>query len=53
MDEKIGGDFFRRDAASGGFCMAAVVPGRIVILDEPTNDIDHCAAVCSGKRYEL
>src|SRR5207247_4556689 len=23
-----------------GFCMAAVVPGRIVILDEPTNDID-------------
>jgi ABC-2 type transport system ATP-binding protein len=23
-----------------GFCMAAVVPGRIVILDEPTNDVD-------------
>ncbi len=22
------------------FCMAAVVPGRIVVLDEPTNDID-------------
>jgi ABC-2 type transport system ATP-binding protein len=22
------------------FCMAAVVPGRIVILDEPTNDVD-------------
>jgi ABC-2 type transport system ATP-binding protein len=22
------------------FCMAAVAPGRIVILDEPTNDID-------------
>jgi ABC-2 type transport system ATP-binding protein len=22
------------------FCMAAVVPGRIVIVDEPTNDID-------------
>jgi ABC-2 type transport system ATP-binding protein len=22
------------------FCMAAVVPGRVVILDEPTNDID-------------
>jgi ABC-2 type transport system ATP-binding protein len=22
------------------FCMATVVPGRIVILDEPTNDID-------------
>jgi ABC-2 type transport system ATP-binding protein len=22
------------------FCMAAVVPGKIVILDEPTNDID-------------
>jgi ABC-2 type transport system ATP-binding protein len=34
------------DTFSGGmrrlvaFCMAAVVPGRIVILDEPTNDID-------------
>ncbi len=34
------------DDFSGGmrrlvaFCMAAVVPGRIVILDEPTNDID-------------
>ena len=33
-------------AFSGGvhrltaFCMAAVVPGKIVILDEPTNDID-------------
>lgn len=33
-------------AFSGGvhrltaFCMAAVVPGRVVILDEPTNDID-------------
>jgi len=23
-----------------GFCMAAVVPGRVVVLDEPTNDID-------------
>ena len=23
-----------------GFCMAAVAPGRIVILDEPTNDVD-------------
>jgi len=23
-----------------GFCMAAVVPGRLVILDEPTNDVD-------------
>jgi ABC-2 type transport system ATP-binding protein len=23
-----------------GFCMAAVIPGRIVILDEPTNDVD-------------
>ena len=22
------------------FCMAAVVPGRIVVLDEPTNDVD-------------
>jgi ABC-2 type transport system ATP-binding protein len=34
------------DTFSGGmrrlvaFCMAAVVPGKIVILDEPTNDID-------------
>jgi ABC-2 type transport system ATP-binding protein len=34
------------DTFSGGmrrlvaFCMAAVVPGRIVILDEPSNDID-------------
>jgi ABC-2 type transport system ATP-binding protein len=34
------------DTFSGGmrrlvaFCMAAVVPGRVVILDEPTNDID-------------
>jgi ABC-2 type transport system ATP-binding protein len=34
------------DSFSGGmrrlvaFCMAAIVPGRIVILDEPTNDID-------------
>jgi ABC-2 type transport system ATP-binding protein len=23
-----------------GFCMAAAVPGRVVILDEPTNDVD-------------
>jgi len=23
-----------------GFCMAAVVPGRLVVLDEPTNDVD-------------
>jgi ABC-2 type transport system ATP-binding protein len=23
-----------------GFCMAAVVPGRVVVLDEPTNDVD-------------
>jgi ABC-2 type transport system ATP-binding protein len=23
-----------------GFCMATVVPGRVVILDEPTNDVD-------------
>lgn len=22
------------------FCMAAVVPGRVVVLDEPTNDVD-------------
>ncbi len=34
------------DIFSGGmrrlvaFCMAVVVPGRVVILDEPTNDID-------------
>jgi len=34
------------DSFSGGmrrlvaFCMAVVVPGRIVILDEPTNDVD-------------
>ena len=36
----------RRSQLSGGverlvaFCMAAVEPGRIVILDEPTNDVD-------------
>lgn len=23
-----------------GFCMAAVCPGRVVVLDEPTNDVD-------------
>ena len=23
-----------------GFCLAAVAPGRVVVLDEPTNDID-------------
>src|SRR4051812_19307729 len=23
-----------------GFCMAAVIPGRVVVLDEPTNDVD-------------
>ena len=23
-----------------GFCMAAVSPGRVVVLDEPTNDVD-------------
>lgn len=23
-----------------GYCMAAVAPGKIVILDEPTNDVD-------------
>jgi len=23
-----------------GFCMAAVVPGRVVVRDEPTNDVD-------------
>lgn len=41
-------EWSRKNAAvfSGGvrrlvaFCMAAVVPGRVVILDEPTNDID-------------
>jgi len=36
----------RADQLSGGvarltsFCLAAVVPGRLVILDEPTNDVD-------------
>jgi ABC-2 type transport system ATP-binding protein len=36
----------RKVPLSGGvsrlvaFCMAAVVPGRVVVLDEPTNDID-------------
>jgi ABC-2 type transport system ATP-binding protein len=36
----------RGETLSGGvrrlvsFCMAVVVPGRIVILDEPTNDVD-------------
>ena len=36
----------KRQPLSGGvarlvaFCMAAVVPGRVVILDEPTNDVD-------------
>ncbi len=36
----------RGEKLSGGvkrlvsFCMAAVTPGRIVILDEPTNDVD-------------
>jgi ABC-2 type transport system ATP-binding protein len=36
----------KKAALSGGvgrlvaFCMAAVVPGRVVILDEPTNDVD-------------
>lgn len=41
-------DWANKDSASfsGGmrrliaFCMAIVVPGRIVILDEPTNDVD-------------
>ncbi len=34
------------EALSGGakrlvaFCMAAVVPGKLIILDEPTNDVD-------------
>ncbi|AKK05056.1 ABC-type multidrug transport system, ATPase component [Corynebacterium mustelae] len=23
-----------------GFCMAAICPGRVVVLDEPTNDVD-------------
>ena len=27
-------------ARLAAFCMAAVVPGRVVILDEPTNDVD-------------
>jgi ABC-2 type transport system ATP-binding protein len=36
----------RADALSGGvnrlvsFCMAVVEPGRLVVLDEPTNDVD-------------
>ena len=36
----------KRQPLSGGvarlvaFCMAAVTPGRVVILDEPTNDVD-------------
>jgi ABC-2 type transport system ATP-binding protein len=36
----------RGEALSGGvrrlvaFCMAAVVPGKLIILDEPTNDVD-------------
>ena len=42
------GEWMDTDGArlSGGvkrlvaFCMAAVVPGRVVILDEPTNDVD-------------
>ncbi len=42
------GEWTNKDGASlsGGvkrlvsFCMAAVVPGRVVILDEPTNDVD-------------
>jgi ABC-2 type transport system ATP-binding protein len=42
------GEWLDTDGArlSGGvkrlvsFCMAAVVPGRLVILDEPTNDVD-------------
>jgi ABC-2 type transport system ATP-binding protein len=42
------GEWLDQDGArlSGGikrlasFCMAAVVPGRVVMLDEPTNDVD-------------
>ncbi|MFC4225093.1 ATP-binding cassette domain-containing protein [Lysinibacter cavernae] len=34
--EKISGGIARLTA----FCMAAVVPGKLVILDEPTNDVD-------------
>lgn len=42
------GEWLDTDGArlSGGvkrlvsFCMAAVVPGRLVVLDEPTNDVD-------------
>jgi len=40
MDEEISGNFFRGMRRLVAFCMAAVVPGKIVILDEPTNDID-------------
>ncbi|PVU82658.1 multidrug ABC transporter ATP-binding protein [Cellulomonas sp. WB94] len=34
--QKISGGIARLTA----FCMTAVVPGRIVVLDEPTNDVD-------------
>jgi len=48
IDELSLGTWARRraDQLSGGvarltsFCLAAVVPGRLVILDEPTNDVD-------------
>jgi ABC-2 type transport system ATP-binding protein len=48
IDGLVMGEWAATDGArlSGGvkrlvsFCMAAVVPGRLVMLDEPTNDVD-------------
>jgi ABC-2 type transport system ATP-binding protein len=37
---KMGANFSGGMRRLVAFCMAAVVPGRIVILDEPTNDVD-------------
>jgi ABC-2 type transport system ATP-binding protein len=33
-----------------GFAMVTVQPGRVVILDEPANDVDSCAAGCCWTR---
>jgi len=33
-----------------GFAMVACIPGRVVILDEPTNDVDPLRSACSGTR---
>ena len=38
--DKMGATFSGGVRRLVAFCMAVVVPGRIVILDEPTNDID-------------